>query len=222
MKKEPHDRLQEARKSAGYDNPTDAARAFGWTVSTYLAHENGSRGIRYDVAERYGKAFKVSAAWLLSGNEKLTTAEFLQFTEHKNYVEIKELDVTAGAGGGTLAESDGENAIGTWSIPESSVQGYLPDARGVRIIQVVGDSMVPEFVPGQRIFVNVSDRVPSPPGVFVVWDGFGLVIKRCMMIPHSDPPRVRLTSTNQEYPPYEVTVEEAYIQGRVIGKLQWT
>lgn len=64
---EPKDRLQIARRRASYETATDAARAFGWNEVTYRAHENGERGIRRETAERYGRAFKVSPAWLLTG-----------------------------------------------------------------------------------------------------------------------------------------------------------
>lgn len=61
------DRLQRARKKAGYDSPTDAARAFGFPISTYLSHENGTRGLRVEAATRYARAYKVNASWLLTG-----------------------------------------------------------------------------------------------------------------------------------------------------------
>lgn len=62
---------------AGYDEPTEAARAFGWNISTYLSHENGTRGLRPPVAERYAKAFRVPAEWLLyaRGRGKAVAAE---------------------------------------------------------------------------------------------------------------------------------------------------
>lgn len=60
-------RLRQARERAGYDSATDAARAFGWTVPTYLAHENASRGIPYERATKYARAFRVNAAWLITG-----------------------------------------------------------------------------------------------------------------------------------------------------------
>lgn len=62
---EPSDRLKKARRDAGFENAVDAARAFGWGVSTYVSHENGTRGLKPDVADRYAKAFKVPAEWLL-------------------------------------------------------------------------------------------------------------------------------------------------------------
>lgn len=64
---EMHERLAKARRDAGYDTPTEAARARGWNEVTYRAHENGERGLRPDAATKYARAFKVSAGWLLTG-----------------------------------------------------------------------------------------------------------------------------------------------------------
>jgi hypothetical protein len=64
---EPYERLQFARERAGFDTPTEAAIYFGFNVVTYRSHENGTRGIRREAAQRYAKAFKVPAGWLLTG-----------------------------------------------------------------------------------------------------------------------------------------------------------
>ena len=82
--------------------------------------------------------------------------------------------------------------------------------------------MTPTFNPLDRVMVDLSDQTPSPPGVFVIWDGLGLVVKRVEHLAHSDPPRVRITSDNPKYQPYERILGEAYIQGRVLGKWYWT
>lgn len=67
---EPFQRLQKARREAGFDAPTEAARAFGWNTVTYMAHENGTRGLRPEVAERYARAYHVPAEWLLFGRDR--------------------------------------------------------------------------------------------------------------------------------------------------------
>lgn len=54
---EPFQRLKLARERAGYDNAVDAAKAYGWKAPTYISHENGTRGLRTDVAKRYAKAW---------------------------------------------------------------------------------------------------------------------------------------------------------------------
>ena len=45
------------------------------------------------------------------------------------------------------------------------------------MITVDGDSMEPLLAAGDRILIDVSRPVPVPPGIFVIWDGMGLVAK---------------------------------------------
>ena len=60
-------RLKHARTRAGFEDATAAARRFGWTIPTYLAHENGSRGFDIERGTVYASAFEVNAMWLLTG-----------------------------------------------------------------------------------------------------------------------------------------------------------
>ncbi len=135
-------------------------------------------------------------------------------------LRIQELDVRASAGDGLTG--DNEKVVAEWSVPTDVVRFYstAPSAE-LRIITVMGDSMEPTLQPGQRVLVDTGDRTPSPPGIFVVWDGLGLVVKRVQVLAHSEPTRVRITSDNAKYEPYERTLAEAYIQGRVIGQWRW-
>lgn len=64
---DPAERLRIARLRAGYETGKDAAIALGVKVSTYLGHENGSRGITAKKAEHYARRFKVPEQWLLYG-----------------------------------------------------------------------------------------------------------------------------------------------------------
>lgn len=61
------DRLRETRRASGYASATAAAKAFGWGVSTYTHHENGTRRLTSEAAERYARAFAISLDWLLTG-----------------------------------------------------------------------------------------------------------------------------------------------------------
>ena len=67
-----HERLRIARRKAGYASAAAAAKEYGWPIGTYSCHENGSRGIKLDVAERYAWAFGVDPRWLLHGDEAPT------------------------------------------------------------------------------------------------------------------------------------------------------
>ena len=43
--------------------------------------------------------------------------------------------------------------------------------------------MEPLVSSGDWIMVDVSRNLPSPPGIFVIWDGLGLVAKRIEHVP---------------------------------------
>ena len=63
-------RLRYARELAGYATAKDAAKVMGLPVSTYIGHENGSRGYPAKRATEYAYQFKVSEEWLLFGKGK--------------------------------------------------------------------------------------------------------------------------------------------------------
>lgn len=133
-------------------------------------------------------------------------------------IRIEELDIRAG--GGLLDET--AKVVAVWQVPNGVVRGYsTAPAAELRFVTVIGDSMEPTLQAGQRVLVDTGDRNPSPPGVFVVWNGLGLAIKRVQMLPQSEPPRVKISSDNLKYDPCERALAEAYIQGRVIGQWRW-
>lgn len=76
--------------------------------------------------------------------------------------------------------------------------------------------MMPTLHSGDRVMVDNGDRIPSPGGVFAVWDGFGVVTKRLEVVPNSDPPTLRISSDNPLHREYERTADEVNIIGRVV------
>ncbi len=145
-------------------------------------------------------------------------------SEGGDTIAINELDVHAAAG---IAGDDGEAILasdepglvtGVHTYPAASFrEAYGINPGNIRIIPVRGNSMEPELWSGQRVMVDVDDRSPSPPGIFVVWDGLGLVLKYVEVIANSEPVRVRISSAHQAFKPYERNLDEAYINGRVVG-----
>jgi phage repressor protein C with HTH and peptisase S24 domain len=140
-------------------------------------------------------------------------------------IMIPELDVRAMAGAGAEDEEfdgDGQHAVvSMWSLPSDYLRSFTPSPLAVRIIRVVGDSMEPHYPAGDRVLVDTAHRIPSPPGVYVVWDGYGLVLKHIEVLTGRKPPVVRLSSDNAAYAPYECAVTDLRIQGRVMGKWVW-
>jgi len=70
MENKPKDRLRKAREDAGYPTPSEAARALPRLINrnTLISNENGNREVSRKAAEKYAKAFGVSAGWILYGD----------------------------------------------------------------------------------------------------------------------------------------------------------
>ncbi|SLN77263.1 helix-turn-helix domain-containing protein [Oceanibacterium hippocampi] len=144
---------------------------------------------------------------------------------------IPEVDVRGGmeGGGGLLpyeiTDQDddmiADSVTGRWSMPDDFLRSELRMAqRAGRIIQIVGDSMAPTLSPGDRVILNLADRWPAPPGIFALWDGFGVVCKRLEFVPHSDPPTMRVLSDNRNHPPYDRVAGDVRVIGRVVGMIR--
>jgi phage repressor protein C with HTH and peptisase S24 domain len=225
-------RIQKARKDRGMTQE-NLGQAFGITreaVQQWEADETQPRGRRM---RELATLLRVDLQWLLTGElpaepkpaETPTEGGLDRSSGHM--MIIYELDVRAGmASGGALQEGESvgfEAVKAQWHIPAEVIRPHTsaPENR-IKIITAVGDSNVPEFFPGDRVMVDTSDTVPSPPGFFAIWDGFGEVIKRLEMVPYSKPARVRLLSANPAYEPRELDLDAVVINGRVIGKWKWT
>jgi phage repressor protein C with HTH and peptisase S24 domain len=132
------------------------------------------------------------------------------------FSQVPELDVRASAGHGAFHEGD-EEIKAVWMFPDAVIRHELrARSANLRIITIDGDSMEPLLASGDRVLVDTSQRVPAPPGIFVIWDGLGIVAKRIEHIPTAEPSRIVIKSVNPLYNDYERPTEEVNIIGRVI------
>jgi hypothetical protein len=181
---------------------------------------------RYDTVSALAKVLGVSVAQLMSEDDNV---EIPPYTPPPPKPEgVPEIDVRAGMGGGGDCQLDyvmdgnggmmATDAIkADWGLPESYLQSELRISRkSARIIEVIGDSMHPTLQSGDRVMVNTADKNPSPPGVFALWDGYGIVVKRIERVPRSDPPEIKVISDNTHHSEYSLTADEANIIGRVV------
>ena len=145
------DRLRKSREMAGLPSARQAAIRHGWKVSTYSAHENGQNEFDEQDAREYGRAFHVSAGWLLTGEG---------VAGRQNVVGVKGL---VGAGGSidTGAEQIPEGG----NLYEIEVPYPLPD--GSFALQISGDSMFPRYDHGD---VVICLRYSSDPRGLVGWE----------------------------------------------------
>ena len=135
----------------------------------------------------------------------------------RGYRAVPEIDVRASAGPGAWND-EFEQTRDMWLFADPLIRHeFRARPEDLQMITVDGDSMEPLLSSGDRILIDLSRQVPVPPGIFVIWDGMGLVAKRIEHVPNSDPPRVVLKSQNPEYDSYERPAEEI----RVVGRAVW-
>ncbi|RBM06771.1 S24 family peptidase [Novacetimonas cocois] len=189
------------------------------------------------LCERGDPPITASEVWALSGvipggsdlNDGIARATRAQAPRRNadGTITINEYDITPHAGSGAIVEEtasgSGEShpSVAAWHMPRAFVENYVSDPSSLAIIRVSGNSMEPDFMAGDRVLVDTAHRVPSPDGVYVLWNGLGVVLKQLMLVPHSNPPRIRIISVNQTYPMDEVNAEDLVINGRVVGKWVW-
>lgn len=221
-------KIRDLRKSLGLTQG-QLAQKIGLTDHSFMSkieNDKGSLNSRqlFVLAEIFG----ISIDSLLSpSGEDGEPFPAQQAARSKGFsLSIDELDVRANGDDSLLHEGMAEEKItARWQIPTNILKAQTTaPSESLKIITVFGDSMAPDFLPGERVLVDTGDRSPSPPGVFVLWDGFGLVIKRIELLPADGnaPRTVRLIPRNREYSIYEQPLTDVAINGRVIGKWLWT
>jgi hypothetical protein len=121
-----------------------------------------------------------------------------------------------------LQEQDAPNQDDTWIIPASLLARRTRAApEQVRVFEIRDSTMAPDFQPGEHVLVDLSDTKPSPPGVFLVSDGVGHILRHCEIVAQKQPVQVRLSANNRNYEAYTAVLDKAGLVGRVIAKLQW-
>jgi len=107
------------------------------------------------------------------------------------------------------------SVVAEWTLPKlianSLAEGHTEK---LKIVQVNGDSMLPVLCPGDRVAVDTDQIKPTPPGIFAIWDGLGVLIKRLEYMPETK--TVRVSSANESYATYDQELGDLNIQGRVV------
>ena len=132
------------------------------------------------------------------------------------FVPIRQLDVNAGLGAGGFPDDHAPPKMFWMSadLIEWQMGGKPED---FVVMETEGQSMEPTLLNGDLVLVDQRKTNPSNPGLFALWDGFGVVIKWLERVAHSSPPMIRLISENKRFSTYEVLAEEA----RIVGKVVW-
>jgi phage repressor protein C with HTH and peptisase S24 domain len=210
-----HERLRARIRQLGM-SVADVARAAGVNRSfVYDILRGRSQVPNLEKLTGIAQVVKVDLEWLLSGKGRVEGDDPITEDYQNDFVAIQYASARPSMGGGAIVED--EHGVGRdFHFRRSWIRDRLKAAPSMmRVMGVEGDSMTPTLQSGDVVLVDMNQRRPVPPGIFVLHDGMGLVAKRLEYIPMSDPPRLRIISDNQQYSPYACTAEEVNIIGRV-------
>lgn len=146
--------------------------------------------------------------------------------------EIPQIDAGLGAGLRSAApevvislgdEDDPQLSVGapvldTWKIPPTVLARRIrSDPKNLHFIECEGDSMEPAIKDGDVVMIDQTRTNPRMPGIFALWEGDGLTLKRVELV-HGDVPRLRLIPANAAYSAYEVLEDDVQIIGRYVAR----
>lgn len=195
------------------------------TVSRFMDDAQSSNALSARTEEK----IRARYASLLAGNEDRPSASDMAHPKQSHLdgtygmVQIPEFDVQAAAGAG-LEVPDLQDASRIWTLPRSALAGVRATSlNNLAIVTVAGESMVPDYLPGEKVLVDVGDRTVSHDGAYIIHNRYGLVVKMVQIIPGSSPEQdvLRIISKNPDYSSYDQPVADVMIQGRVVGKWVW-
>lgn len=217
--------LRAARKAAKYPSPAAFAKAHPEEIveTTYRSYENETRPLTERAARQYAPYFGVPWQRLFWGptgtpppEPNISNTPDLPpiVPAGEDYEPIVFLEIRPGMGGGGYEDLTDASTVLFPSRLVRTQLGARPDE--LRVVEVEGPSMLPMLESGDQVLVNIAKRNPSQPGIFCLFDGFGIVCKLVERIRGTDPPMLRIISANPLFKPDEVTEEEAHIIGRVV------
>ena len=145
---------------------------------------------------------------------KSEESTLISLTIPQDYIKIPGVMVDTIEGGVTLAAIADEQAAQLFSRPwiESELNA---NPRDIRVFLLRGDSMEPTLSHNDRLLVDISKKSPAPVGLFLVYEGFGLSVRR-LEYTQDKPPRIRFIADNPQYNSYERSSADAVIIGRIV------
>ncbi len=207
---------------------TDFSKSLGIHKSSLIRYEKGERLPDAEFVLKMHLVYHVSPLWLLTGEGVIrrshaTVAAELQKqpTEGEGegeYALVPLYDVQASAGHGAVVESERISDYlafkrdWLWRELRASEQDLY-------LLEVDGESMEPTLRPGDIILVDrrQAEGVPRD-GIYLLRLDDSLLVKRLQRLPGH---RVRVSSDNAAYEPFEVDLEAAADQLKIVGRVVW-
>ena len=196
-----HDRAKLRISQLGLTR-TEVAKRLGVSQQTFSSALNlKSKNPSSFSLDALAEVLSVTPLWLKEG---ITGSEVLEhpLPAQAALIGVDLLSSATDFAEGVLANDSRPDAL-RWHIPRDFMPYLLGEPR---IIRVNGDSMRPDFRPGDMVMIDTGYTKPSPPGNYAIFDGIGVMFKRLEVC--YERRVVRVISYNQErYPPIEFSYD---------------
>lgn len=136
--------------------------------------------------------------------------------KHQGYSSIPIFNVLAAAG---APYTNGEESIEDEILFSTGFlrHGLRVHPQNAAIVHINGDSMSRDLNPGDLVLVDLNPNARAGDGIFLLRHGDGNLIKSLQRLPGG---AFRVISTNETYPPYTISPEEAEATGfEVLGRV---
>lgn len=143
---------------------------------------------------------------------------------------LPELDMQLGAGEGVIGEIislpvgdgsiSGHRVVAEWMIPMDYLRNEAKVSPNSTIIQEVkGDSMIPTYMPGDRVIIDLAQNSMTSDTVYAIsYEGVAEPqIKRLQRVPLSSPAQVVIISDNANLKDFTVELSQIHVLGRICG-----
>jgi phage repressor protein C with HTH and peptisase S24 domain len=159
---------------------------------------------------RVAESLGISLTSLVESSVHLyPSTSFISAVEDYVYIPLVTVEVASGKALIVTMTQD-DNAF---AFRKSWIREHLGAAPAdLRMLTMCGDNMHPALQHGDRVLIDTLQKSPTPPGIFVLFDGLGLVAKRLEHVAGG----VRISSDNAHYASVERPLDQAFIIGRVV------
>lgn len=203
------DRIRIAREAKGWKQ-ADLARALGLSRAAVGQWEIDKTAPSISKMVEVAKALGALPEYIAFGTRPNDTRIVYRNPERDDIVWCKEIAFGS--------RRDERTVTGTFGIPADFLRkGLHCNPEHTILTPVNSHAVEPDYEYGDMVFVDTSDKLPSPSGVFLYWDGVGAVLGRMQIIPRKDP-LIRITAKGSQ--PLDLPLSELDIIGRVKGRMQ--
>lgn len=193
-------------------------KKIGRTKSAISNYEAGTRQIDNTTIKLICNIFNVNPDWLLNGTGEMFLDNTSRQQEQADIISIPYYpEVSAAAGSGALVYD--ENTVKHLQISSAIINISTGD--NVCLINATGNSMQPVIDDRDLLLVDLSQKLITDEGIYVIRLDTTLVVKRVQKILNG----VILISDNPQYPPRELTADnfnenDAAVIGKVIAVIK--